>query len=262
MELLQEVAEIAKAQENLITKEEIKNYLKDMQLEESQYEHIYTYLTQNNIKVQGFIYQSSEPVTTVDENQETNEEDSAYLKMYLEELEFIAPLEQGEEIGLIQKIMDGYEESKIRLMEGKLPNVVGIAHEYKNRGVLIEDLIQEGNLGLIRALDSLAELSKLADGDELITSYVKQSMEQAIDEEMDAADWESTVIAKTALIHEAANYLAEDLGRVASIKELAEYTKLTEEEITDLIKLSHDAVTTAEHEHNHSHSHNHNHNHS
>lgn len=244
MELLQEVAEIAKAQDNIITKEEIKKYFGDIKLSEEQFEHIYFYLAENKIKVQGYIFKEMINSSEQEDNQEIVEEDSKFLSMYLEEIALMEPLNTSEVIPFVQKTLDGDEIAKTKLMEGMLHTVVSIAKEYKNKGILLEDLIQEGNIGLIRGLEDLDRITKLEEGYELITSYIKQAIEQAIDEEMDAEDWENAVIAKTALLHEASNFLAEELGRIASIKELSDYTKLTIEEISDILNLSIDAVKT------------------
>ena len=67
-------------------------------------------------------------------------------------------------------------------------------------------------------------------------------MVDAADEAIGENDWESSVLAKSGLINEAVKYLAEDLGRVATLQELAEYTKLSEKEIEDIRKLSLDAI--------------------
>ena len=72
--------------------------------------------------------------------------------------------------------------------------------------------------------------------------HILQCMVEAVDEEVGESDREATVLAKTGLISEAAKYLAEDMGRVATIKELAEYTKLEEKEIEDILQLSLDAI--------------------
>ena len=70
-------------------------------------------------------------------------------------------------------------------------------------------------------------------------------MESYIDETTTEKDWESTVLAKTNLLHEAAKYMTEEMGRVPTIEELSEYTKIAREEIKDIMGLSEDAKRVA-----------------
>lgn len=82
----------------------------------------------------------------------------------------------------------------------------------------------------------------MEDVDTFLTESVRQAMVEAVDEEIGNSDWENSMLAKSNLVNEAAKYLAEDLGRVATVQELAEYTRLTEQEILDLRTLSLDAI--------------------
>jgi DNA-directed RNA polymerase specialized sigma subunit len=74
---------------------------------------------------------------------------------------------------------------------------------------------------------------------------VSHAMEAYIDEMTESKDWENTVLAKTNLLHEAAKYMAEEMGRVPTIEELSEYTKITRDEIKDIMGLSEDAKRVA-----------------
>ena len=76
----------------------------------------------------------------------------------------------------------------------------------------------------------------------VIRASIFMVMVEVVDENIGEKDQEASVVAKTGLISEAAKYLAEELGRVATAKELADYTKLSEQEIESVLKLSLDAV--------------------
>lgn len=278
MEMLQAITEIAKTQENYLTQKEIRGYFGDMDLEEEHYQHIYQYLGENKITVEGFIYK---PIAVKAENTEETgseeseiekesvyehkeeikkeqikeeeqeckaedtvlEEDSLYLKMYLEDISCLNVMLEKETEELVEQLRQGNQKAKERLMEGYLHHVVTIAKEYTNRGINIEDLIQEGNIGLMQAIDTIGTITNSKEGDAFLKDMIKNAIETFIDEEMADMDWENAVIAKTNLISEAAKYLAEDYGRVATIKELSSYTKLSEEEIQDILQLSLDAVS-------------------
>ena len=246
MEMLQSITEVAKVQDNRLTKEEIAEYFSEMELEEAHFQHIYQYLGENGITVPGFLYKKvEEDEVEKDEQGQKNEEEekkSPVLSMYMEELSSLETISEQEKTPLFLGVRNGDEEAKKRLFEGYLPVVVELANKYKGKGMLIEDLIQEGNLGLFEALEKVGEISNIDDADTFIVESIRQAMVEVVDEEIGENDWEETVLAKTGLISEAAKYLAEDMGRVATVKELAEFTKLTEEEITDILQLSLDAV--------------------
>lgn len=255
MELLASIVEIAKTQENTITQDEIKQYFKDMKLQEEQYDHIYEYLAANEIKVKGFLNSKikiDDESEKLDKESENEEKDSIYLEMYLEELKEIEQLEKQEETKLLMDLINGQEYAKKRLIEGWLIKVVEIAKGYKekialdkmplNKNVLIEDLIQEGNIGLLSGVEGIFGKKEMLDGPQYLKESILFAMEQMIDNNMAEDDWEHTVLAKTNLINEAVSYLAEELGRVATLEELSDFTKLSVEEIEDIRTLSLDAI--------------------
>ena len=90
--------------------------------------------------------------------------------------------------------------------------------------------------------EKVNEIAKIEDAEEFIIETIRQVMVEVVDESIGENDREASVIAKTGLISEAAKYLAEELGRVATARELADYTKLSEQEIESVLKLSLDAV--------------------
>lgn len=195
-------------------------------------------------------------------NKNNNQEDSAYLKMYLEDLEGV-PAEKEDEVNkLILAIRKGDLSGKTRLLEIYLRKVVDIAQNYKNRGVSLEDLIQEGNIGLMYGVETFADESN--DGDEI--AFIKDSivkyMELAILEEAESDDFEKSVIDKMTYIKSAAKTLEKELSREATIHELATYLKMQEEEVIDILNMSVDAIKLShEHDHKHEDSNDHKHHH-
>lgn len=244
MALLKEITEVANIQEKQITKEEIAEYFKGMDVTEEQFRAVYQYLGDNGINVPGFAYKKIEEIKEEEkgEDAETEQVKSVSHRLYLEELEGLELLNQQEKTKLFLDLRNGQEEAKMPLLEGYLPVVAALAEKYKNKGIPVEDLIQEGNIGLLQALDKVAEIAKIEDADTFLVESVRKAMVDAADEAIGENDWESSVLAKSGLINEAVKYLAEDLGRVATLQELAEYTKLSEKEIEDIRKLSLDAI--------------------
>lgn len=271
-EMLSDIMEVARVQGNQLTMEDVKSLFGDMNLTEEQYDHIYAYLAANKIKIKGYVNSASLYTEAINQEkikeeqldkevteqkasipaQDKNtlqEEDSVYLKMYLEDLEGIKDCTPEEESILIDHIMKGDVPAKQRYIEGNLRNVVKIAKEYRNQGVTLEDLIQEGNIALMDALEHLQEFWKKEAIGEQITQYVRNFIEAVINEEKESSSFGSSMVDKTNFLNSAAKELAEDLGRDADIHELAGYTKLPEKEIKDILSMSGDAVKISIHHH-------------
>lgn len=240
LELLKEILEVAKVQEGQITKQEVASYFAGMDVTEQQFEAVYQYLGENGIKIPGFVHKIVEQETT--EETEKQEENSVAHRLYLEEIQGMETITEEEKRKLVLAIRDGQEQAKTQLLNGYLPLVVELAQRYAGKGMPIEDLEQEGNIALFQAIEKVGEIARLEDIDTFLTESIRQAMVESVDEEIGNSDWENSMLAKSNLVNEAAKYLAEDLGRVATVEELAEYTRLTEQEILDLRTLSLDAI--------------------
>lgn len=299
-EMLGDILEIARTQENKLSMQEIRTLFGDTELSDIQYEHIFAYLAANHIKIEGYLESISEYTRAVRQEERSaeeanaseeewkeesdekllqeaesakqKEEDSVYLKMYLEDLEAIADCSPKEEQELIDKILEGDSYARTRFIEANLYYVVQIAGEYKNKGITLEDLIQEGNIGLLSSIEYLSELEQKDKWKEFIADYVRRFIEAAIGEQNDSSSFENKIVEKIKYINDAANELAADLGREADIHELAASTKLSEEEVQDILNMSTDAVKISPHnheaedhsgnDHHHHGEHNHDHHHS
>ncbi len=263
-EMLGDILEVARVQGNQLGMNEIKDLFGDMNLNESQYEHIFAYLAANHIAIKGYVAGESEYTKALQKEQEKEEEvldqpegqgnskktgrtdtraeDSAYLKMYLEDIKAMKQSTAEEEKILIDKIINGDDIAKNRYIEGNLHFVVKLAEEFKNRGVSMEDLIQEGNIGLISSLESISGIGEAGQVKAVVTDFIRKFMEAAITEQNDSSSFEKSIISKLNYIRDAADELAEDLGREADIHELAGYINMTEKEIADVINMSVEGV--------------------
>jgi len=236
MEMLGDLKEIAQIQGNSLTQDEIKAYFDEMELSEEHYNHIFTYLIENQVSINGFAAKEEA------KEEKMSEEDSVFLAMYLKELHALEKLSKEEELVLLREVKNGIPGAKERLINVWLPKVVHIAKKYKNQGVFLEDLIQEGNIGLLIAVENLVNLEDSMDVETYLKEMIMKAMEEIIDENMDEDVLENTILGRSNLIQEASNYLAEDLGQVPTIEQLAEYTKLTVEEIQEIGTIAIDAV--------------------
>lgn len=266
LEMLQEIKDIAKAQQNKMTKEEIGRYLGEDSLSQEQMQAVYQYLGENGITVDGYEYiPVNKEEQETDKGKEVSEAEAPgkagtgrvaeeNLRRYQQELSQITGnLEQEED--LILSYLKGEDELKNSLIEMRLAKVIELAKKYEKRAVPQEEIIAEGNMGLMTAMqivENNREEYLRADGTldrekffGTLDMEVIHAMESFIDEETSSKDWENAMLAKTNLLHEATKYLTEELGRVPDVEELSEYTKTDAGEIRDIMGLSEDAKRVA-----------------
>lgn len=276
LELLDDIKGIARAQDGCMTKQELQSYFSDMHLSEEQWKAVYQYLGANGIKVEGYYYipepglGESAVGEAVDKQRshenkrspsktkkKSTDADRAARNRYLYQLELQKLPEDRMEIPIaqMQRFLQGESDLRDIIIESRLSQVVEIAGRYSRRSVPVEELIAEGNLALLYGMSEIeAEPEKYMQEDGMVNAAlflgtleqaVIQAIEQMIDAEMEAKDRESSMLAKTNLLHEAAKFLTEELGRVPLIKELSDYTRTSEEEIRQIMGLSEDAKRIA-----------------
>ncbi len=239
---LEDLVEYGRAKDSCLEKEEVDDYCKDMNLTKEQMQLVYQYLMEHHIDVGG---------KKAEKDEKMNETDSTYLRIYRKEILSIPSKSVEEMERIYASLLDGNEEVVQTAIESNLKKVMDLAVRYKNRGVLLEDLIQEGNLKLIITIQGMCGQSDVLEPHKDIERALRERMIELVDEQLAASDLESGILAKTNLIHEATRVLAEDLARVANIHELAEYTRMTEEEIMDIADLAADKIEIGVCEHHH-----------
>lgn len=238
MQKLSELAEYAELNGNVLTGSEVEQSLSELALSEEQSEMVYRYLAEKKIRIKRIVDVQDENVLPGNEEESVAEEaDSRYLKMYMEELEELPKVTQSERLAMAIRLLAGEEEAYLDLLNASLFEVTEIANEYKGRGVSLEDLIQEGNIGLMQVLKELNGKGKQEEPLTYIREYVKYTLASYLDEQTMQGEDEDRVVAKYALLHEAAKYLGEENGVLPTAKELSEYTKIPEDEIEELVKL-------------------------
>ena len=147
---MEELVDFGRTKENLLTKQEIADYCSDWNLTEEQMPFVYAYLKEHRIEVEGY----RAPVEkTEEEAVEKSEKDSKYLRLYKEELCQLKRYEEEELVRLLEQLRRGEEEVISSVIEAHLHRVMQLADKYRGRGVPVEDLIQEGNLGLMIAVE-------------------------------------------------------------------------------------------------------------
>ncbi len=252
--LLREMVEIAHAQQDRLTKEEIRKYLDGQELTEKNMQAVYHYLGENRIVVEGYDF-VPEPATRAAGHMDKKEKMAAgretrreaNMRLYHQEVERLSG-DLGKEEAMLLSFLKGDFSLKNVIIEKYLHKVVEFAQRYKKRNVLLDEVIAEGNLGVMAAMQIIMEnheeyilpgggvdIAKFFGTLEMETIH---AMECYIDGMTDSKDWENTMLAKTNLLHEAVKYMTEEMGRMPTLEELSEYTKISGREIKEISGLS------------------------
>lgn len=249
METLHSVQEVARTSLTPLSKEEIQTYFKDMELTKEQEEMVYQYLlhpqeemvSDSEDEEESGNEEESENGAEADceteENSEAQRAVSARFQMYLDEIGDIPVLNDEQEKTLYDRLAQGEEQAIAELSAGWLKKVVEIASVYETDSLLLDDMVQEGNIGLLMGLQSLLG-KKEANPKQILEQFVKEAIEHYMEEESGEGEQENSILAKVSLVHEAKETLAKELGSEPSIRQLAEYTRVSEEEIADILSIA------------------------
>ncbi|MBQ8956690.1 MAG: hypothetical protein IJ075_06950 [Lachnospiraceae bacterium] len=170
---------------------------------------------------------------------EFTEADGKYLKLYLEELEALPRYTEAEIYEAKQKaIADDDEGAQAVLMNHYLKNVVDIAKLYIYQAVPAEDLIGEGNIGLMTAIKALATLDDPDEVDGFVGKLIMDAMDEAIYEDTDIRQQIDEMVEKVNDINEKAKLLSEEMKRPVTAAELSEETTIPIAEIMEALRLS------------------------
>ena len=173
--------------------------------------------------------------------QENFEQDS-FENVYLEELAAIEPCSEEETRQLIAKIRNGDAKARERLIEGNLKKALFFVQDYINQGIPLSDLIQEASMELMLLADEGFEGSF----ETLLESRIRVRLEEVVKEQKSEADIEEEMLARVNVLQEVSKTMAEQLGREATLAELAERMKMTEDEVREIMKVTMDALSMSE----------------
>lgn len=174
METLRAVAEVCRTSTNPLSKEEILNYFEGMELSEEQVEMIYQYLQLPPEVQTGEPEPEEEEEQPVVESEE--EEENIYFQMYLDDLEQIEEMSEDEMQGAYKKLLDGDSAVIGTICESWLGTIAQMAIPYAAQGANLEDVIQEGNMGLLIKLSELAGAREVPGIDAILEGAVSAAM--------------------------------------------------------------------------------------
>ena len=226
-----------------ITYEELAEKLKNLDLDADSLDDLYNTLSENNIKVVSENEEDDEdPSTTSNELLTKDLTINDPVRMYLKEIGQIKLLTTEEELELADRIANGDEQAKAILAEANLRLVVSIAKRYVGRGMLFLDLIQEGNIGLMKAVEKF-DVTKGYKFSTYATWWIRQAITRAI------ADQARTIRVPVHMV-ETINKLARverqltlELNREPTEEELSKKMGTSVEKIRDIYKISQEPVS-------------------
>ena len=259
-ETIRAVQDIIRTSAEPMTREEILSYFKDMDLNRQQEDMVFEFLTvpheeepveepaEDNGEENGDSDTNGETAgygeTTFgeDSEQETNQEEgivskSPMFQMYLDELKDIPEYSEEQMVEMYKKLLAGEESMVHTISNAWLSNVLKVAKKLALSPEGFEDVVQEGNMALFLRLSELCGSHKKADVEEEVVSAIEEAMKNCIREQTGADEQENAVVGKVALVNEAVKYLKDQNGREPSAKEIADYVKIPQEELSDILNM-------------------------
>lgn len=164
------------------------------------------------------------------------------VKLYLREIGKIPLLSIEEEIFYATQVLDGQEEAKEKLIESNLRLVVSIAKKYLGRGMLFLDLIQEGNIGLIKAVEKF-DVRKGYKFSTYATWWIRQAITRSIADQARTIRIPVHMVETINKVIRTQRHLLQQLGREPSIEELAADLGMPEEKVVEIQKISQDPIS-------------------
>ena len=250
----------AKKKKNVLESQEIAIFFADMDIQEDQMDRITDYLEQNGVDILKITGDDDEPEPDEEillseeedvdvENIDLSVPDGVSIedpvRMYLKEIGKVPLLSAEEEIELAQKMERGGEEgeeAKKRLAEANLRLVVSIAKRYVGRGMLFLDLIQEGNLGLIKAVEKF-DYKKGYKFSTYATWWIRQAITRAIADQARTIRIPVHMVETINKLIRVSRQLLQELGREATAEEIAEEMNLPVERVREILKISQEPVS-------------------
>ena len=259
-EKLVELLELAKKKKNVLEYQEISDFFKDQPLEVEQMEKVLDFLEASGVDVlrisgndEELILDDDADIDKMDDEEEI-ELDKIDLsvpegvsiedpvRMYLKEIGKVSLLTADEEIELAKRMEQGDEDAKKRLAEANLRLVVSIAKRYVGRGMLFLDLIQEGNLGLIKAVEKF-DYRKGYKFSTYATWWIRQAITRAIADQARTIRIPVHMVETINKLIRVSRQLLQELGREPTPEEIAEEMKIPVDRVREILKISQEPVS-------------------
>ena len=259
-EKLAELIELAKKKKNVLEYQEINDFFKDFPLDAEHMDKVFDYLEANGVDVLRIQDNDMDDLIMSDEEEmNLSEEDEVDMenidlsvpegvsiedpvRMYLKEIGKVPLLTADEEISLAKRMENGDENAKKRLAEANLRLVVSIAKRYVGRGMLFLDLIQEGNLGLIKAVEKF-DYRKGYKFSTYATWWIRQAITRAIADQARTIRIPVHMVETINKLIRVSRQLLQELGREPQPEESAKEMNMSVDRVREILKISQEPVS-------------------
>ena len=258
LERMNELVALGKKKKSILDVQEINDFFTDMELTTEQMEKVFDYLEANNIdvlRISGDV--DDEPDMDIDDIISDEEEVDMEnidlsvpegvsiedpVRMYLKEIGKVPLLSAEREIELAMRMEEGDEDAKKELAEANLRLVVSIAKRYVGRGMLFLDLIQEGNLGLIKAVEKF-DYHKGYKFSTYATWWIRQAITRAIADQARTIRIPVHMVETINKLIRVSRQLLQELGREPLPEEIAKELDMPVERVREILKISQEPVS-------------------
>lgn len=235
-EKLSELLSYARDHENKVTMKEVRDFFEDFALDEQKVTFVCEYLTMEQVDVADY-----EPGVVPEETEkekkkpEFSEEELRALQQYLDELPETETPSEEETAELYRKAAEGDSLAKSMLVQLWLPKVIETAKEMHTRDFFLMDLVQEGNVGLLVALESVV---KAETAEQAIDAAVRETISDFMEEHRVQKHKDNTVVNKVNRLKDAIEELSDGDDMDFSVAELSAYLDMSVEEIEDILRIA------------------------
>ena len=258
-EKLSKLLELAKSKKNVLDEKEVLDAFAGEELTPEKLDRIYDFLDKKHVDVLKMSNDDDMDPDLFSEDEDADPEDEIDVehidlsvpegigvddpvRMYLKEIGKVPLLSPDEEIELAKKIELGDEEAKKKLAESNLRLVVSIAKRYAGRGMQLLDLIQEGNLGLIKAVEKF-DYRKGYKFSTYATWWIRQAITRAIADQARTIRIPVHMVETINRLVSTQRQLVQKLGREATPEELAKELDMPVDRVREIMKISQDPVS-------------------
>ena len=254
---LQGLLEMAKKKKMVIEDTEIIRYFndaKEIELNLERMEQIFSFLESHNVDILTITEEDDDEELLLDDLEEDVDVDKIDIsvpdgvsiedpvRMYLKEIGKVPLLSAEEEIELAKRMEEGDEQAKQKLAEANLRLVVSIAKRYVGRGMLFLDLIQEGNLGLIKAVEKF-DYRKGYKFSTYATWWIRQAITRAIADQARTIRIPVHMVETINKLIRVSRQLLQELGREPQPEEIADVMDIPVERVREILKISQEPVS-------------------
>ena len=256
LEKMNELVALGKKKKSILDVQEINDFFADMELSAEQMEKVFEYLEGHNIDVLRITADTDDDVdidNMIAEEEEVEMENidrsvpegvsiEDPVRMYLKEIGKVPLLSAEREIELAKRMEEGDEDAKKELAEANLRLVVSIAKRYVGRGMLFLDLIQEGNLGLIKAVEKF-DYHKGYKFSTYATWWIRQAITRAIADQARTIRIPVHMVETINKLIRVSRQLLQELGREPLPEEIAKELDMPVERVREILKISQEPVS-------------------